>query len=318
MMNTRALSLITILGVTLIGSAAQAQILDTIDLGAGARPESITKAWNGQFYVSCQGPSGNLGANDGEIRRVDLATHTVTPFVSGLDNPRGVAFVNGFLVVADQVRLWKIDQNGNKSVLAEASQFPFPAVFFNDVSPATSNSVYVVEMGRRDIIRIGATPPAPNVLIPVDSDAAYAVPATSRIYKVTLNGQITNVFEPSRKLLVMNGVCLPSDSGGLLATDFFHGNIVHVRTAEDKKSIIATAFRGADGLAQGSDGTIYVSSFENGQVWRMDANGENQKQLLGGQGFQSVADFYLDEPAQRLYVPKTPTHQILVISTNPQ
>jgi hypothetical protein len=46
--------------------------------------------------------------------------------------------------------------------------------------------------------------------------------------------------------------------------------------------------------------------------------GSDEMQLLGGQGFQSVADFYLDEPAQRLYVPKTPTHQILVISTNPQ
>ena len=56
-------------------------------------------------------------------------------------------------------------------------------MFFNDVSPAGGgNAVYVTEMGRRDIIR--EVPPAPNAgrLIPVDSDAAYAVPATSRVY----------------------------------------------------------------------------------------------------------------------------------------
>ena len=88
--------------ITLFSTAvAQAQ-LATIPVGP--RPESITKAWDGKFYVSIQGPSGALGTFDGEVRQVDLATGAVTPFVSELENPRGLAFTGTFLVVADQQR----------------------------------------------------------------------------------------------------------------------------------------------------------------------------------------------------------------------
>jgi sugar lactone lactonase YvrE len=308
-MNTRSILIISIL---FSAATANAQLAS---IAVGPRPESITKAWNNKFYVSIQGPSGNLGVFDGEVREVNLTTGVVTPFVTGLENPRGLAFTGGFLVVADQQKIFKISQTGQVTLLAQASQFPFPAVFFNDASPATSNSVYVSEMGRRDIIREPVGSPNAGRLIPPDTDAAYAVPATSRVYKISLSGQITNVFQPSRKLLVINGVSLPADGGGLLAVDFFHGNIVRVRTGEDKKEIIATAFRGADGIAQASNGTLFVSSFENGAVWRMDASGENQTRLIGDQGFQTTADFYLDEPAHRLYVPHTVAGTVLVVST---
>jgi sugar lactone lactonase YvrE len=309
MMNARSILLISVLAAS---STANAQVPS---VAVGPRPESITKAWNNKFYVSIQGPSGNLGVFDGEVREVNLTTGVVTPFVVNLENPRGLAFTGGFLVVADQQKIFKISQSGQVTLLAQASQFPFPAVFFNDASPATSNSVYVTEMGRRDIIREPAGSPNAGRLIPIDTDDAYAVPATSRVYKITLSGQISNVFAPSRKLLVINGVSLPADGGGLLAVDFFHGNIVRVRVAEDKKEIIATAIRGADGIAQASNGTLFVSSFENGAVWRMDANGENQTRLISGQGFQTTADFYLDEPAQKLYVPQTAAGTVLIVST---
>src|SRR4030095_8272348 len=140
--------------------------------------------------------------------------------------------------------------------------------------------------------------PADNVLIPVDSDAAYAVPAVSRVYRITLTGQISSVFSPSRKLLVINGVTqVKKHKEELLVFAFSHGNIVEVNSDEGTKKIIQTAIRGADGIEQASDGTIFVSSFENGAVWRMDANGENARRLIQGHGFQSTADFYLDELA---------------------
>jgi sugar lactone lactonase YvrE len=282
----------------------------------GPRPESITKAWGGKFYVSIQGPSGALGVFDGEVRQIDLQTGVVTPFVTGLENPRGLAFTGQFLIAADQQKIYKIDEAGTASVLAAAAQFPFPAVFFNDAAPEQGGqAVFVTEMGRRDIIR--EVPPAPNAgrLIPVDSDAAFAVPATSRVYRITMGGEISSVFEPSRKLLVINGVAQPNMGKGhrLLVTDFFHGNIVDVDTATGAKDIITTALRGADGVEQASDGTIFVSSFELGAVWRMDAQGENLKVLVDHVGFQTTADFYLDEAAGKLYVPNTPAGAIMVL-----
>jgi sugar lactone lactonase YvrE len=285
----------------------------------GPRPESITRAWGGEFYVSIQGPSGALGTFDGEVRKVDLAAGTSTTFVTGLENPRGLAFTGEFLIAADQQKIYKIDQAGNATILAKNTDFPFPAVFFNDAAPEHGGqAVFVTEMGRRDIIREPAGSPNAGHLIPPDSDAAFAVPATSRVYRITMNGKITSMFEPSRKLLVMNGVTEAHNGQGnrLLATDFFHGNIVEIDTNKGEKNIIATAFRGADGLEQGSDGTIYVSSFELGAVWKMDANGENMKVLIDHQGFQSTADFYLDEAAKKLYVPSTPAGAILIVPTD--
>src|SRR6185295_1483772 len=145
----------------------------------------------------------------------------------------------------------------------------------------------------------------------VDSDAAYAIPATSRVYRITMDGKITSVFEPARKLVVMNGVTEVKKRKKLLALDFFHGSVVEVDIKKDVKTIIATGLSGADGIAQASDGTIFVSSFENGAVWRMDANGENLRRLISGIGFQTTADFFLDEKAKRLYVPNTVTGSIL-------
>jgi len=303
--------LFAVLGLALLSSTAHAQLSTIV---VGPRPESITRAWQGKFYVSIQG-NGTLGLNDGEVRQVDVDTGVVTPFVSGLDNPRGLAFTGKYLVVADQVRIWIIDEVGNKRVLAEGTAFPYPAVFFNDAAPERGGrAVYVTEMGRRDIIRDPA-----GFLVPPDSDQAWAVPATSRIYRITLDGRITSVVTPTRKLLVINGVTSAAEGcrhgGKLLALDFFHGNVVSVDPQHDRAEIIATAFRGADGIEQGKDGTIYVSSFENGAVWKMDQDGENLQVLIDHVGRQSTADFYLDEKAKQLLVPDTLHGTVIVLPT---
>ena len=150
------------LGLTLFAGAAQAQ---ERSIAVGPRPESITKGWDGKFYVSIQGPSGALGTFDGEVRQLDIDTGVVTPFVAGLENPRGITFTGKYLVVADQVKIFRIDRQGNVVLLAAAPQFPFTANFFNDVAAEEGGkAVYVAEMGRRDIIRV--PPPPPQVLIP--------------------------------------------------------------------------------------------------------------------------------------------------------
>ena len=98
--------------------------------------------------------------------------------------------------------------------------------------------------------------------------------------------------------------------------DFFHGNIVEVDLKKGTKAILATALRGADGVEQASDGTIFVSSFEQRrgvEAWTRTARtrGCCSKDV----GFQTTADFYLDERARQLYVPNTPGGHIIVLST---
>jgi hypothetical protein len=294
--------------VLLSGAAARAQT-STIDLGAGSRPESVTKGWGGKLYVSCQN-AGTLGLNDGEIKTFDL-NGNVSVFATGLDNPRGMAFTGKYLVVTDTTRVWKIDQAGNKTVLADPPQFPNPVAFFNDAAPeAGGKAVFVSEMGARTLIRDAA-----GFLVPTDSAQAWSVPATSRIYRIALDGRVSEVVSPSRKVLVINGVTNANKDGKLLLAEFFYGNIVLAGKHRDTWKILATGFRGADGVEQGKDGTIYVSSFENGAVWKMDEEGENITPLIENVGRQSTADFYLDEPGHRLLVPDTLHGVVIVLPT---
>ena len=302
--------------LALSGAVAQAQVMT---IAVGPRPESITKGFDGKFFVSIQGPSGALNVIDGEIRRVDIQAGTVdpVPFATGLINPRGITFTGKYIVVADQLAVWRFDRQGNRVKLLDAAQLPPPTppatIFFNDAAAEDGGkAVYVSEMGRRDLIRVAAVPP---VLIPVDTQAAYDIPATSRVYRITMDGQFRSVFEPSRKLLVINGVTEIKRRHKLLVLDFFHGSVVEVDLKKGTKSILATALRGADGVEQASDGTIFVSSFENGAVWKLDEDGENPTQLLKDVGFQTTADFYLDEKAKQLYVPNTFAGTIIVLST---
>jgi sugar lactone lactonase YvrE len=312
-----------VVGLFLLSSSPVAHAQPT-SIPVGPRPESVVKGWGDKLYVSIQGASGDLGVMDGEVRQVDLATGKATPFATGMENPRGLTFTGKELVVADQKKIFRIDAAGKTTLLASAEQFPNPANFFNDIAAEPGGkAVYVTEMGRRDLIRNAPpsgspTPPPPQRLIPVDSPAAYDIPPLARVYRITLAGKISSVFEPSRKLLVINGVTTSSKKrGSLLVLDFFHGSVVEVdsRNGGKSKTILSTGLRGADGVEQGKDGTIYVSSFENGMVWKMDPDGDNLKVLLNEVGFQTTADFALDEKAKKLYVPNTAAGTIVVVPT---
>jgi gluconolactonase len=319
--STRTLLVATITTLTLVGSGvgggavARAEPIRgapaaPVTLPVGPRPESITKGWDGRFFVSIQG-APDLGLNDGEIRTLDPRTGAVSTFVTGLDNPRGLAFTGRYLVVTDTTVVWIIERTGAKRILADASAFPHPTAFFNDAAPEPGGkAVYVSEMGARTLMR------DPNgFLWPTDSPQALAIPDTSRVYRISVTGQVQEAVTPSRKVLVMNGVAPANKRGHLLCGEFFYGNVVDVDLSTNHKQIVATGFRGADGLEQGDDGTIYVSSFDNGAVWRMDADGENPRVLLQDAGRSSTADFYLDERGNRLLVPDTLHGTVIVVPT---
>jgi hypothetical protein len=306
----------------LLGGVARANtFVKSIPLGPQhARPESIVKAWGGKYYVSIQN-TGDAAATDGEIVQVDLASGTVTPFVPAgtLRNPRGLAFVGNLLVVTDTDKVWKITQDGKVSPLT--TTFPNPPVFFNDAAPEKSGkAVFVTEMGPGRAVQRDTN----NVLWPSDSTQAEAIPTGARVYRITLDGKSTNVFTPTRKILITNGVTERKDggTGHLLALDFFHGSVVDVDIRKDSKTILATGpFRGCDGIEQAKDGTIFVTGFETGRVWRMDRNGENVEKLLdvatdlNTVARQTAADLTLDEAAGLLYVPDTLHGTIIVLKT---
>ena len=99
-----------------------------------------------------------------------------------------------------------------------------------------------------------------------------------------------------------NGVAAPA-RGRLLVAEFFTGTIFEPKG--NKLTALVTGLRGADGLEEDAKRNIYVSSWEQGKVWRFKrgtAAKPAQPELLA-EGFQSAADFYLDAKGKQLLLP---------------
>src|SRR5687767_4437180 len=75
-------------------------------------PESVAVGGNGKIYVSAIGEFGKEG--DGEILVIEQGK--ATPFVKGLDDPKGLASYQQWLYVADNTRVLKIDAKGKMEV----------------------------------------------------------------------------------------------------------------------------------------------------------------------------------------------------------
>ncbi|MEY4307673.1 MAG: hypothetical protein RJA95_1041, partial [Verrucomicrobiota bacterium] len=115
-------------------------------LAVGANPESVTRGFDGDLFVSLMGPSRKAGDGDGKVVRV--SGDKVTDFTTGLNDPKGIVFAGGFLITADFDTVWKIDAKGNKTVLAGPKDFPTAPTFLNDVEVEPSGkSILVTDMG---------------------------------------------------------------------------------------------------------------------------------------------------------------------------
>lgn len=257
----------------------------------GTRPESVARGFGGKLYVTVMNDS--LKAGDGLVRVVD--GEAVKDFASGFDEPKGIAFTGKYLVVADLLRVWRIDETGAASVLAEAMDFPRPIAFLNDVAlEPGGQAVFVVDTGAVKAMRDSA-----GNLWPVDSQQARDVPAIGHVYRIGLiDGKVTLAVDASPDMRCPNGVAAPAKSR-LLVSEFFLGNIFDIRRGEVR--LLASGLRGADGIEQDHKGNIYISSWTQGTVWKLDRHGRNRTVIL--EGLQSAADFYLDEKANQLIVP---------------
>jgi sugar lactone lactonase YvrE len=260
-------------------------------VNVGTRPESVTKGFDGHYYVTIIN-EGNV-PGDGTI--VKIVGDKTEVFATGLDNPKGLVFVGGFLITADMKKVWKIDAKGQKSVLAEEKDLPFPVSnFLNDVAVAPDGKgVFVTDMGASDKMRDDK-----GQFWPLDSAEAKALPAVGRIYHITLEGKVKIAVDANPDMPCPNGVSAPSKDE-LLIGEFFTGNLISVSNGQRK--ILATGYRGADAIERDSKGNLYVSSWSQGKVWKLDPQGQNAK--VFAEGFKSAADFYLDAEAGQMILP---------------
>ena len=261
-------------------------------IDVGENPESVCRGFGDKLYVSI---IDGEEPGDGGINLVD-GDH-VAEFCRGMNSPKGIAYVGGFLVTADETTIWKVDAEGNIDTLATEKDFPHPIEFLNDVAVSPDGTgIYVTDMSDPGWM---FDPDGERKLWPTNSSEAKC-PMTGSVYRVGLDGTVTQVVPSGGELTGPNGVTVhgTGDQARIVLGDFFTGNILS-RDGE-QHTVIAEGMRGADAVEFGED-IIYVSSWPLGTVWEYD---QREKSLtVLSDNFTTAADFYYDRENNQLIVP---------------
>lgn len=266
----------------------------------GVKPESITKGFNDNYYVTVMN-----GKVEGDGQVVEISSAGVKVFATGFDEPKGIVYLDGCLYFSDVTRVWKVDKDGKATVFADKEDFPIAAMYLNDVSvDAEGKGIFVADMAAAKYMR-----DSDGNLWPIDSDEAKLIPHLGRVYHVDLDGNTSMAQDTSALMLNPNGVGV-DNKGDLMISTFFLGNILVNRNGE--MTPLKGRYRGADAIEQGSKGDYFVSSWVQGTVWKIDGVTEEPRVLI--EGLKSAADFYLEEEKGRLLLPDMLTGMVHEVS----
>jgi hypothetical protein len=260
---------------------------DVIEVGQ--RPESITKGFGEDFFVTVM---NGKEAGDGVIKRIHGSE--VTVFARGFDEPKGICFVGGYLFATDLNKVRRIDSKGKVTILVGESDFPKAVSYLNDAAASLDGkSIYITDMGANTKMH------GPNgKLWPLGGKDAREISTIGRVYQIGLDGEISIAIDANSLMPCPNGVGVGKD-GQLMVGAFFTGNLLELR--DGKLDVVADSFRGADAVEQDREGNYFVSSWKQGRAWKVAPDGKSSRVVIDG--LKSAADFYLDEENQRLLVP---------------
>lgn len=239
-------------------------------------PESVVQAKDGRIFVSEIGEFDKDG--DGQITLIE-STGKATIFVSGLDDPKGLAIIGDNLYVADKTRVLKIGLiDAKTSVLATAAAFPSPPQFFNDLEADLQGNLYLSDTGDMGTGKGGI------------------------IYKIDANGQVKLLLDGNQDARVMapNGLLADDTGDVLIYVDFTSGVLYTYNQKTLALTDIAEGFGGGDGIVHHSNGTMYVSDWKNGKVFSINTKGDV---TLLKDGYKSAADIAITKDEAYLMVP---------------
>ncbi len=238
-------------------------------------PESAVQARNGKIYVSEINEFGKDG--DGQITVIENGKKRV--FATGLDDPKGLAFIGKTLYVADKTKIMKIDVDGKVQTFVPASAFPVTPLFLNDLEADPQGNLYVSDSG--DLFGSGKG---------------------GAIYKISPKGEVELLINDVQDARVKapNGLLADDTGKVLIYVDFASGILYSLNTETKALSDIAEGFGGGDGLLHRSNGTMYVSDWKNGKVFSVNTKGDV---ALIRSGYQSAADIAITKDEKYIMVP---------------
>lgn len=256
---------------------AQAAPLSTQKISGLKMPESVVQATDGRVFVSEINGFGVDG--DGQISVIEAGQ--VKLFAKGLDDPKGLAIIGQSLYVADNKRILKLALSGTKQgqaeVFAAATAFPVMPLFLNDLEADLAGNLYVSDSG--DLKGKGG--------------AVYQINAQGQV-RLLISGQQDN------RILAPNGLLMDDTGDVLMVVDFASGILYSYNLATKQLLDIAEGFGGGDGVVHHANGSMFVSDWKNGKVFRLDMNGEVTPLAAT---YQSAADIALTKDEKVLMVP---------------
>ena len=263
--------------LSVIIPVAQAAPLSTQKISGLKMPESVVQATDGRVFVSEINGFGVDG--DGQISVIEAGQ--VKLFAKGLDDPKGLAIIGQSLYVADNKRILKLALSGPKQgqaeVFAAASAFPVTPLFLNDLEADLAGNLYVSDSG--DLKGKGG--------------AVYQINAQGQV-RLLINGQ------QDSRILAPNGLLMDDTGDVLMVVDFASGILYSYNLATKQLLDIAEGFGGGDGVVHHANGSMFVSDWKNGKVFRLDMNGEVTPLAAT---YQSAADIALTKDEKVLMVP---------------
>ncbi|MEY3804755.1 MAG: hypothetical protein RL667_877 [Pseudomonadota bacterium] len=256
---------------------AQGAPLSTQKISGLKMPESVVQATDGRVFVSEINGFGVDG--DGQISVIEAGQ--VKLFAKGLDDPKGLAIIGQSLYVADNKRILKLALSGPKQgqaeVFAAATTFPVMPMFLNDLEADLAGNLYVSDTG--DLKGKGG--------------AVYQINAQGQV-RLLINGQ------QDSRILAPNGLLMDDTGDVLMVVDFASGILYSYNLATKQLLDIAAGFGGGDGVVQHANGSMFVSDWKNGKVFRLDMSGEVTPLAAS---YQSAADIALTKDEKVLMVP---------------
>jgi hypothetical protein len=244
----------------------------------GARPWGVTRGFGGKYFVTVMGGKGD---GDGGIKT--LQGSVVGDFVTGLDEPQGICFSGKLLIVTDLKRVWRIDARGNRSPLVDEDDFPQPPVHLTGVAlEPGGKAVYVTDLGDRTA-------------------------SMGRVYRIGFDYKVSVVVEPPA-VACPTGLVAPRP-GRLLVAVACDGKVLEVRGK--KVTLAADGVTEASGVEEDAGGTLYVSSVEEGKVWRVPRGKPGDATVIAE---HAAGQFFLDRPRKALLLPDLNAGTVTTVS----
>lgn len=235
-------------------------------------PESVAFDSTGRLLVTAIGEFDKDG--DGQVVAFVGANKTVV--ADGLNDPKGITVWEQLIFVTDKNRVMRVDAKGNLEVWAEASDFPKPPKFLNDIVADARGNLYV-------------------------SDSGDLKGAEGAVYRISSDRTISTVLDSSNPAVkTPNGLIFDGDD--LLVLDFGSGVLSRCNLKDKSLTPIADGFPGGDGLAWDWDHNLYVTQWSTGRVSVL-RDGKGPAETIADGVFQAAADLASHPRFGQVFVP---------------